>query len=152
MKALEKDRDRRYESASAFAADLERYLHDEPVQAYPPTALYRLRKFAQRHKRVLVAGMLVLCSLAIVGWAVRDRYVWQRELSLRAQHDLALTEQGVRRAVEQATENSGELHAALTRPGGVQQLLNQPDRWGLLIETAQSETDTGASVGGSRRR
>src|SRR5262249_49679466 len=46
MKALEKDRNRRYESASAFAADVERYLHDDPVLACPPSASYRLRKFA----------------------------------------------------------------------------------------------------------
>src|SRR5205085_11196184 len=46
MKALEKDRDRRYESASAFAADVERYLADEPVEACPPSRAYRVRKFA----------------------------------------------------------------------------------------------------------
>src|SRR5262249_33735312 len=43
MKAREKDRSRRYESASAFAADVQRYLHDEPVQACPPSAWYRFR-------------------------------------------------------------------------------------------------------------
>jgi serine/threonine-protein kinase len=46
MKALEKDRDRRYESASAFAADVQRYLNDEAVEACPPSAGYRLRKYA----------------------------------------------------------------------------------------------------------
>src|SRR5207302_2948128 len=45
MKALEKDRGRRYESASAFAADVRRYLADEPVQACPPSVGYRLGKF-----------------------------------------------------------------------------------------------------------
>src|SRR5262249_27641005 len=50
MKALEKDRNRRYESASAFAADVQRYLDDEPVQACPPSAAYRFRKFAWRNK------------------------------------------------------------------------------------------------------
>src|SRR5207248_10503177 len=50
MKSLEKDRNRRYESASALAADVERYLHDDPVQACPPSAWYRFRKFARRHK------------------------------------------------------------------------------------------------------
>src|SRR5262249_46260717 len=50
MKALEKDRNRRYETASAFAADVQRYLKDEPVEAGPPSAWYRLRKFARRHK------------------------------------------------------------------------------------------------------
>src|SRR5262249_54053799 len=50
MKALEKDRSRRYETASAFAADVQRYLHDEPVQACPPSARYRLRKFVRRNR------------------------------------------------------------------------------------------------------
>jgi eukaryotic-like serine/threonine-protein kinase len=69
MKALEKDRNRRYESASAFAADVQRYLADEPVQACPPSAGYRLRKFVRRHKRpVLAASIIVfLCAAAIAG-------------------------------------------------------------------------------------
>jgi WD40 repeat protein/serine/threonine protein kinase len=69
MKALEKDRNRRYESASAFAADVQRYLHDEPVQACPPSAWYRLRKFARRNKRVAVmAGFLF--ALLVVAVAI----------------------------------------------------------------------------------
>jgi serine/threonine protein kinase len=48
MKALEKDRNRRYDTASSFAADVQRYLHDEPVAACPPSAVYRFRKFARR--------------------------------------------------------------------------------------------------------
>ena len=50
MKALEKDRNRRYETANGFAMDVQRYLADEPVQACPPSAGYRLRKFARRNK------------------------------------------------------------------------------------------------------
>ena len=52
MKCLEKDRTRRYETASGLARDVERYLHDEPVEACPPTAGYRLRKFARKHKKL----------------------------------------------------------------------------------------------------
>jgi serine/threonine protein kinase len=50
MKCLEKDRNRRYETAKDFAADVQRYLNDEPVQACPPSPGYRLRKFARRNK------------------------------------------------------------------------------------------------------
>src|SRR3989454_2770227 len=50
MKTLEKDRGRRYETANGLARDIERYLHDDPVQACPPSALYRIRKFVRRHK------------------------------------------------------------------------------------------------------
>ena len=68
MKALEKDRNRRYETASGLAADLRRYLDDEPVQAGPPSALYRFRKFARRNKRAMVtAAFLALMLLAAVG-------------------------------------------------------------------------------------
>ena len=65
MKALEKDRNRRYETANGFAADIERYLHDEPVEAGPPSAAYRFRKFAQRNKAALItttAVAAVLCA------------------------------------------------------------------------------------------
>ena len=50
MKALEKDRTRRFGSASEFAADIQRHLHDEAVLAGPPTALYRSRKFLRKHQ------------------------------------------------------------------------------------------------------
>ncbi len=67
MKALEKDRTRRYETASAFAADVMHYLHDEPVQACPPSAWYRFRKLARRNKRAAVmAGLLVLLLVGAV--------------------------------------------------------------------------------------
>jgi tetratricopeptide (TPR) repeat protein len=66
MKALEKDRNRRYETASAFAADVQRYLKDEPVQACPPSASYRLRKFARRNKPALaVAGLILFVTLLL---------------------------------------------------------------------------------------
>src|SRR5262249_24472616 len=63
MKALEKDRNRRYETASAFAADVERYLKDEPVQAGPASAGYRLRKFLRRYNGTVLAGSLLLLAL-----------------------------------------------------------------------------------------
>jgi serine/threonine protein kinase/uncharacterized protein HemY len=65
MKALEKDRGRRYETASAFAADVERYLNDEPVQACPPSAAYRFRKFARRNKAAMTAIGLVSAALLL---------------------------------------------------------------------------------------
>jgi serine/threonine protein kinase/tetratricopeptide (TPR) repeat protein len=72
MKALEKDRNRRYESAGAFAADVRRYLDDEPVQACPPSPGYRLRKFVRRNKgQVLAASIMLLLLLGgIVGTTV----------------------------------------------------------------------------------
>src|SRR5206468_6704418 len=64
MKALEKDRNRRYETANGLAADLRRYLDDEPVQACPPSVRYRFGKFARRNKvALLTAGVVSLALL-----------------------------------------------------------------------------------------
>ncbi len=65
MKALEKDRTRRYETASAFAADIGRYLRDEQVEACPPSVTYQLRKFIRRNRFVFVSGSLVTAALLI---------------------------------------------------------------------------------------
>jgi serine/threonine protein kinase/tetratricopeptide (TPR) repeat protein len=72
MKALEKDRTRRYQTANAFARDIERYLADEPVEACPPSAAYRLRKFARKHRRLLATAgaFLGLLVLAVIGLGV----------------------------------------------------------------------------------
>src|SRR5215475_11720414 len=67
MKALEKDRGRRYETAAALAADVQRYLDDEPVLACPPSAMYRLRKFARRHRSALAGAGLVLFVMIMLG-------------------------------------------------------------------------------------
>ncbi len=64
MKTLEKDRARRYESANALARDIRRYLNDEPVQAYPPSTTYRLRKFAAKNRTFVVATALVLFAIS----------------------------------------------------------------------------------------
>src|SRR5262249_37307940 len=65
MKALEKDRARRYETANGFAADVQRYLSGEAVQAHPPSTAYRLRKFVGRHRpQVIAAGLVLLALLA----------------------------------------------------------------------------------------
>jgi serine/threonine protein kinase/WD40 repeat protein len=63
MKALEKDRTRRYESASGLARDIERYLRDEPVEACPPSVGYRLGKLVRRHRRSVVAGGVIAALL-----------------------------------------------------------------------------------------
>jgi WD40 repeat protein/serine/threonine protein kinase len=76
MKALEKDRNRRYESASAFAADVQRYLNDEPVLACPPSAGYRLRKFARRNKRALATAASLGVMLLVAAGAVVASALW----------------------------------------------------------------------------
>jgi serine/threonine protein kinase/tetratricopeptide (TPR) repeat protein len=65
MKALEKGRNRRYETASAFAADIEHYLKDEPVAACPPSVRYRLRKFMRRNRGPILAVNVILLALLV---------------------------------------------------------------------------------------
>ena len=85
MKALEKDRTRRYETASALARDLERYLAREPVRARPPSTGYRLGKFIQRHRVAVLAGAAVFLAL-VAGTLVAG---WQAVVATRAkQHAL----------------------------------------------------------------
>ncbi len=72
MKALEKDRARRYETANGLASDIRHYLADEPVLACPPSARYRFGKFARRNRAALATVMLISLALAI-GTAVSMR-------------------------------------------------------------------------------
>src|SRR5262249_55624268 len=103
MRAMEKDRTRRYETASAMAADIQRHLANEPVSAGPPSAAYRLRKFTRRHRGTLIAAGGVFAALVLgLGLALyglvqarlsRDAAEWarQREAALRRQADANLT-------------------------------------------------------------
>jgi serine/threonine protein kinase len=98
MKALEKDRNRRYETANGLAHDIERYLHDEPVQACPPSTGYRLRKFARRNKAALVTTAVFALAVLVavgglagsIGWVTRDRAA--RQAAIEVEVELALKE------------------------------------------------------------
>jgi tetratricopeptide (TPR) repeat protein len=88
MKALEKDRARRYETANGLARDVERYLHDEAVEACPPSTVYRLRKMARKHRtalRVAAACLLLLVAgVAVSSWqALRARRAEAAALAAR---------------------------------------------------------------------
>jgi tetratricopeptide (TPR) repeat protein len=86
LKALEKDRDRRYDTPGSFAADIEHYLRREAVLARPPSAAYKLRKFVQRNRATVVTGSVIAAAL-LIGAAVAT---WQAVVATRAkQHALA---------------------------------------------------------------
>jgi WD40 repeat protein/serine/threonine protein kinase len=104
MKALEKDRARRYETSAAFAADVERYLHDEPVLACPPSVGYRLRKFARRNKAALVTATAVAAAvlLALAGLAVSTVLI-------------AREQQATAKALTAETQANADLKQALER-------------------------------------
>jgi WD40 repeat protein len=92
MKTLEKDRNRRYETAKEFAVDVQRYLNDETVQACPPSAMYRFRKFARRNKVALATASIV--SLAVVLTVVSLAVSNVRISREKQQKEIALTEKG----------------------------------------------------------
>jgi len=81
-KALEKDKTRRYSSAAELAADITRYLKDEPIVAQPPTARYQLEKFARRHK-ALVGGVAAVFVVLVAGVVVST---WQAIRASRAEY------------------------------------------------------------------
>jgi WD40 repeat protein len=89
MKALEKDRNRRYATANSLARDIRRYLADEPVEACPPSTRYRLRKFARKHRKVLVTAgafvlLLVVATLASTWQAIRATLAETNALNAQA--------------------------------------------------------------------
>jgi serine/threonine protein kinase/tetratricopeptide (TPR) repeat protein len=112
MKCLEKDRSRRYDSASGLARDLERYLAGEPVLARPPSTSYRLGKFVQRHRVGVLAGVGVAAAL-VVGTVVA---AWQAVVATQAKQT-ALAKEAETRAVLDFVET--KVFAA-ARPKGQQ--------------------------------
>jgi serine/threonine protein kinase/Flp pilus assembly protein TadD len=131
MKCLEKDRNRRYESASSLARDVERYLHDEAVQACPPSAWYRFRKFGRRNRgrlttaavvtAVLIVALAVLAG--IVGWIVRDQAA--RRAATADQVNLALNEATVLQGRQKWRDALAEVKRAetlLANGGGAPEL------------------------------
>jgi eukaryotic-like serine/threonine-protein kinase len=80
-KALEKDKTRRYASAAELAGDLRRHLRDEPITARPPSASYQLRKFARRHK-ALVLGVAAVLAVLVLGVVAST---WQAVKARRAE-------------------------------------------------------------------
>ncbi len=76
LKALEKDRSRRYETVSSFARDVERYLAGEVVEARPPSNAYRMQKFVTRNKGWVIAASLLFLTLSVgvvgTGWGMLE--------------------------------------------------------------------------------
>ena len=106
MKALDKDRERRYESPAALARDIENHLHDKPVQAGPPSASYRFRKFARRNKRTLAT--LAAIALAMLGGTTASLYQAVRATRAEQLAEIRLTEVERQRDVALQAEAKAE--------------------------------------------
>ncbi|MCI0459791.1 MAG: tetratricopeptide repeat protein, partial [Gemmataceae bacterium] len=116
MKCLEKDRSRRYETANGLAMDVQRYLADEPVEARPASAWYRLRKAYRRNRAVLTtaAGFaaLLILGLVLVTWK------WQDERAARADADAARRDaENKAREIQEGAERMNAASAAMDLAG-----------------------------------
>src|SRR5262249_47192544 len=97
MKCLEKDRSRRYDTASGLARDVERFLKDEPVEARPPSAGYRLRKTIRRNRAALTVGGVIAAAVVIGTTAT----LWQASVA-RENRELAAVAAAKLREQEEA--------------------------------------------------
>jgi serine/threonine protein kinase/tetratricopeptide (TPR) repeat protein len=113
MKGLEKDRNRRYETATSFAADVQRYLNDEPVQACPPSPGYRFRKFARRNGRILATTGLIAVTLLVAAVVSTWQAVRARDAQRQAESDRDRAETAQRQA--EAAERRAANEAAIAR-------------------------------------
>jgi serine/threonine protein kinase/tetratricopeptide (TPR) repeat protein len=100
MKALEKDRNRRYETASAFALDVQHYLHDEPVLACPPSAWYRFGKFARRNRLALAIASVATAALILMVGGLSAGVVLLGRANARTQEQRDLAQENFRRALQ----------------------------------------------------
>ncbi|MCC7333447.1 MAG: protein kinase [Pirellulaceae bacterium] len=118
MKALEKDRARRYETANGFAEDVRRYLDNESVLACPPSRMYRARKFVYRNKFLLIASALVFLALiagiAGTGWQAY-RATQAERLSLEKEQEAIHSAQEAIAAADQAKRSLMKAHEAVDR-------------------------------------
>jgi len=131
MKSLEKDRTRRYDTANGFATDVQRCLAGEPVLAVPPSARYRLHKFARRHRAGLataaVIGLLLLAGGAVSTWqAVRATRAEARAVEERDAKELAREEAD---AARQKAENFADRLREATALTGRALMFMQQRRW-----------------------
>jgi serine/threonine protein kinase len=115
MKALEKDRNHRYESASAFAADVQCYLNDQTVEACPPSAAFRLRKYVRRNRRLLATAGIVAAALiaatAVSTWQAFQAREAQRQAE--ADRDRAAAAQQESEAAETRATNEAAIARAV---------------------------------------
>ncbi|HVU15916.1 MAG TPA: protein kinase [Candidatus Didemnitutus sp.] len=107
MKALEKDRVRRYETANGLALDIQRHLHNEPVMARPPSRIYRFRKLVRRNRSVFVAvgavALALVFGLGTSTWLfLRERTARQRAVAAEQQQARLRHEAEIREKVSQA--------------------------------------------------
>ncbi len=142
MKALEKDRTRRYETANGLALDIKRYLSDETVSARPPSTLYRFRKAVVRHKTffasVSVVAVLLLVSLVVisVSLARERRALHEADAALQQSKAEAAKSQQVTRFLEEMLQGVGP---SVAKGRDTKMLREILDKTAIRIDTALAD-------------
>ena len=131
MKALEKDRTRRYETASDFARDIQRYLCDETVKACPPSAAYRFGKFSRRHRVGL--GVTILVSLAL--FAGLSLALWQAQVARREATRANIENDRAHETLRVALETVDAIYAAVTDQRLENESVHDPVKLKVLANT-----------------
>jgi tetratricopeptide (TPR) repeat protein len=109
MKALEKDRNRRYVSPGSLAEDIERYLRGDAIEARPPSGLYRLRKFGRKHRTAVLTATVVALAL-LAGTALA---AWQAIVATRARQDALTAAEADKASKQTALAKEAETRAVL---------------------------------------
>jgi uncharacterized protein HemX len=144
MKALDKNRTRRYETANGLARDVERYLNDEPVEACPPTAGYRLRKFARKNKRLLATAAAFLLLLVLGGTG----RAWQAVRATQAETVALANERQANEQCDEAQQQRDEVRALNEKLQTTQAELRN------TLHAAQMNldaSDSGDDIGGTKK-
>jgi serine/threonine protein kinase len=135
MKALEKDRTRRYETANAFALDIQRYLAGEPVQAAPPSAGYKLKKFVRKHRAALSMAVTIGVLLVAAGGISAWQTVRAANAERKNERDMRLAE--ARRAEAEARRADTETKAREE----AQKRLKQIERYNEIVLSIFADID-----------
>lgn len=157
MKCLEKDRERRYASANGLASDVSRFLTNEPIEARPPSAGYRVQKFVTRHQGFVIASSIVLLSLVggIVGttWGlieasrqteIADTQAAEAEIARQDEaQQRQIAEQANQQAVEALQSFTSDLMGNLL---GSRDELTEIEK--AVLENAQNQWEVFASAQG----
>ena len=147
MKSLEKDRTRRYQSATDFSRDVQRHLSDEPVEACPPSTLYRLQKYVRRNRvKLLITGVLTICILSSIALVATVRHRASKQVRVtEAVHAKLARIDGLRGQLTWDSEQTfvwAELNDALS---GLETLGNDPSLPSELNRVIQETLDRAAN-------
>ncbi len=146
-KALEKDPQRRYAAASELAADVQRYLADEPIVARPPSSFYQLRKFARRH-RAIVSVLVLLFVVLVGGVAVSlDQAIRARDAERVARERLAEVEAAQALAEERLDRAEAAEQLARERTVRTESALQEADAVIAFLQEMLTNADPAKTMG-----